>query len=70
MRTELDLFGVFVPGLLVCGLLALAVNAALRRVLAFIGFYRIVWHQALFNLALFIIVLGAVTWLTAAVGWQ
>ncbi len=70
MRSELDLFGVFVPGLLCCGLVAFVLNAGLRRVLAYAGIYRFVWHRALFDLALFIIVLGAVVWLTAAVGWQ
>ena len=70
MRSELDLFGVFVPGLLCCGLTALALNAALRRVLAHTGFYRVVWHRALFDLAIFVVVLGAIVWLTAAVGWQ
>jgi hypothetical protein len=70
VRTELDLFGVFVPGLLVCGLIAFAAYIVLRRVLAQIGFYQIVWHRALFDLALFISVLGAVVWLTAATGWQ
>jgi hypothetical protein len=70
MRSELDLFGVYVPGLLCCGLLALAVNTALRRVLGSVGFYRMVWHRALFDLAMFIVVLGGVVWLTEAAGWQ
>jgi uncharacterized protein DUF1656 len=70
MRSELDLFGVFVPGLLFCGSLAFVLNAVLRRGLAQAGFYRLVWHRALFDLALFIAVLGAVVWLTAAMGWR
>ncbi len=70
MRSGLDLFGVFVPGLLCCGLAAFAVNVVLRRGLAYAGFYRFVWHRALFDLALFVIVLGGVVWLSAAVGWQ
>jgi hypothetical protein len=70
VRGELDLFGVFVPGLLCCGLVALALNAALRRVLAYAGFYRMVWHPPLFDLAMFIAVLGAVVWFTAMVGLQ
>lgn len=70
MRSELDLFGVFVPGPLCCGLVAFMLNAALRRVLAHAGFYRLVWHRALFDLAMFVIVLGVVVWLTALVGWQ
>jgi len=70
VRSELDLFGVFVPGLLFCGVIAFLLNAALRHTLAWAGFYRLVWHRALFDLALFVLVLGAVVWLTAAAGWQ
>lgn len=70
MRSELDVFGVFVPGLLCCGLVAFALNTMLRRLLALSGFYRVVWHRSLFDLALFVVVLGAVVWLTALVGWQ
>jgi hypothetical protein len=70
MRSELDLFGVYVPGLLCCGLLALAVNLGLRRVLARAGFYRLVWHRALFDLSMFIVVLGGMVGLTAVAGWQ
>ena len=70
MRSELDLFGVFVPGLLCCGLIAFALNLALRRLLEHAGFYRAVWHRSLFDLALFVAVLGAVVGLTEAAGWQ
>jgi hypothetical protein len=70
VRGELDLFGVFVPGLLCCGLLAAAVNTVLRRILGHLGFYQMVWHRNLFDLAMFVCVLGAVVGLTAAVGWQ
>jgi Protein of unknown function (DUF1656) len=70
LRSELDLFGVFVPGLLCCGLAAFVVNSALRRVLASAGFYRIVWHRALFDLAMFVVLLALVVRLTAAAGWR
>jgi hypothetical protein len=70
MRSEVDLFGVYVPGLLCCGIAALAVNLVLRRVLMRAGFYRMVWHRALFDLAMFIVVLGGVVATTAFVGWQ
>lgn len=70
MRSELDLFGVFVPGLLCCGLVAFGLNAALRRLLDRVGFYRAVWHRSLFDLALFVVVLGAVVGLTETMGWQ
>lgn len=61
MIGEFDIYGVFVPALLVWGLLALALTAVLRLVLRGIGFYRLVWHRPLVDLALLVIVLAAVT---------
>jgi len=60
MTGELDIYGVFISPLLAWGVVALIATAVLRRVLAFAGFYRLVWHRALVDLALFVIVLGAV----------
>ena len=42
------------------GRVALPLTAALRRLLRWFGFYRIVWHRPLVDLALLVIVLGAV----------
>jgi hypothetical protein len=61
MIAELSLHGVFVPALLVWALLALPVAAALKVGLRRAGVYRFVWHQPLFDFALFVIVLGGVT---------
>ena len=56
MIGDAALYGLYVPWLLVlCGL-GLAVSWALRRLLAAIGFYRWVWHPALFDLALYALV--------------
>jgi Protein of unknown function (DUF1656) len=60
MIGEFDVYGVFVPALLVWGLLALALTAALRMTLARLGFYRLVWHRPLVDLSLLIIILAAV----------
>jgi hypothetical protein len=60
MIGELDVYGVFVPVLLVWALIALALTAVLRRCLAVIGFYRLVWHRALVDLSLFVLLLAAV----------
>ena len=60
MIAEFDVYGVFVPALLVWVGLALPLTAVLRHVLRWIGFYRIVWHRPLADLALLVIVLGAV----------
>ncbi len=58
MIGEIDLSGVLVAPLLLWMLLAWLITAALCRVLAWTGFYRLVWHSALFNLALYVVLLG------------
>jgi protein-S-isoprenylcysteine O-methyltransferase Ste14 len=40
------------------------VSRLLNLVLARTGFYRLVWHPALFDFSLFVIVLGALTYFT------
>lgn len=60
MMAEVDIYGVFVPGLLVFAVVAVAATAVLQRLLDLVGFYRIVWHRSLFDLALFVVMLGAV----------
>ncbi|KJK25979.1 DUF1656 domain-containing protein [Cupriavidus basilensis] len=60
LSAEIDIYGVFVPGLLALMLLTFAITAGMRAVLARVGFYRLVWHRSLFNLALYLIVLGGV----------
>jgi Protein of unknown function (DUF1656) len=60
MIGEIDIYGVFIPILLVWGVIALMVTAVLRRLLARIGFYRLVWHRPLVDLSLLIIVMAAV----------
>jgi hypothetical protein len=57
---EFDVYGVFVPALLVWGLIALALRAVLRAALVRIGFYRLVWHRPLVDLSLLVIILAAV----------
>jgi hypothetical protein len=61
MIGEISLYGIYVPWLLLMALLALALSRALSYLLARAGFYRLVWHPALFDFAMFIIVLGAVS---------
>lgn len=51
--------GVLFPALLAWGAVAVVITMLLRRALAAIGFYRLVWHRPLFDLALGIIILGA-----------
>jgi hypothetical protein len=60
MNSEIEIYGVFVPSLLVSVGAALLLTAGLRRLLRGFGFYRLVWHRPLFDTALLVIVLGAV----------
>ena len=60
MIGEFSIYGVFVPSLLVWGLIALLIAGVLRPVLAELGFYRLVWHRPLVDLSLFVIILAAV----------
>ncbi len=61
MIAELDIHGVFIPALLAWALIALPVTALFKGVLERLGAYRFVWHRPLFDLALFVIVLGGVS---------
>jgi len=58
MYGEFTLYGVFIPTLL--GLMACAylVQCGLRQVLLRLSVYRHVWHPPLFNLALYILIVG------------
>lgn len=58
MTGHLNVYGVYVPVLLVTMLVAYGVKSLLGALLQRLGFYRWVWHPPLFNLALYIIVLG------------
>jgi hypothetical protein len=60
MIGELNIYGVFVPALLVWALVALMASVLLRRVLRWLGFYRLVWHPALFDVAIFVVLVGGV----------
>ena len=61
MIGEVSLYGIYVPWLLLLALLALALSRGLSYLLSRAGFYRLVWHPALFDLALFVIVLGTLS---------
>ena len=64
MIGEVSLYGLFLPPLLLLALAALLVTRVLKLVLARTRFYRVVWHPALFDFSLFILVLGALTYFT------
>ena len=63
MIGEFSFYGIYFPWLLLLALVALGIARVLSKVLARIGFYRLVWHPALFDFALFIIVLGVLNFI-------
>lgn len=58
MFGEFSLYGVFVPTLLALMTLAYLLTGALGYALTRLGAYRRIWHPPLFNLALYIVLLG------------
>jgi hypothetical protein len=67
MRGEFDLFGIYLPPLMPAIVIAWALTVMLSRGLNRAGFYRIVWHRPLVNLALFVLVLGGTVFGLAAI---
>jgi hypothetical protein len=61
MSGEFNIDGVFVPGLLIWALLALALSLPLRWGLTRAGVYRFVWHKGLFDTALVVLLWAAVS---------
>jgi hypothetical protein len=60
MIGEIDIFGVFVPAVLVLILIAYLLSLAVRMVFGRIGLYRFVWHRSVFDLAVYVMLLGIV----------
>lgn len=58
MSAEFSLYGLYIPTLLALAIFALICTRVLGRFLMRVGFYRLVWHPALFEFALFFILLG------------
>lgn len=65
MRYEIDIAGVLVPALLLWLIVAYGLSILLRLLLQRIGFYRLVWHRALFDLAIYACILGGVVYLSS-----
>jgi hypothetical protein len=58
---EFDIYGVYFPAFAVFAAIALLLQLVTNRFLGAFGFYRLVWHRALFDLAIYVILLGVVT---------
>ena len=54
MKYELDLFGVIVPSLLLWSVIAYFIARIASSIMRRTGFYRHVWHAALFDFALYV----------------
>ncbi|ANN72582.1 DUF1656 domain-containing protein [Bordetella bronchialis] len=64
MTGEVSFYGIYLPWLLVLAVLTLGVSWFVRRLLALTGIYRLVWHPALFDLALYVVLLYGVVWIS------
>jgi hypothetical protein len=65
MIGEASFYGLYLPWLMVLALGALLALWAVRRLLAAVGAYRWVWHPALFDMALYLLLLYALSRATA-----
>ncbi|SFJ61939.1 Protein of unknown function [Sphingomonas sp. NFR04] len=70
MTGEISIDGVFVPTLLVLGVIAMLLTMALSRLLNAFGLYRFVAYRALVDLCLFILLLGLLAWATPSIGFH
>jgi hypothetical protein len=60
MIGEIDIYGVFLPAVLVLMLVSYLFCLVVTRLFDRIGLYRFVWHRSIFDLAIYVIVLGIV----------
>jgi len=64
MIKEIDLAGVYLSPMLGYLVAALALTGILRFLLARVGAYRWIWHPALFDLSVLLMILTALVMLT------
>ena len=64
MRHQIDIYGVLVPALLLWIIIAYALSALRRRLMQRYDLYRLVWHRALFDFAIYVCSLGGVVYLS------
>ena len=58
---EFDIYGVYFPAFAIFAAIAFALQLAIKRLLDACDIYRFVWHRALFDIAIYVILLGVVT---------
>ncbi|SEK93915.1 Protein of unknown function [Roseateles sp. YR242] len=57
MTGAVDVFGLYLPWLMPLAFASLLLLWGVRRVLALCGAYRWIWHPALFDMALYVLLL-------------
>ena len=67
MIGEFDIYGVYFPLFIVAAVIAFIFHLAVRGLFDSLGVYRYVWHRPLFDLAMYVIMLGVVTAVGASV---
>lgn len=69
MTGEISIGGVFVPTLLLLAILALIVTGLVSRLFANLALYRLVAYRPLVDVALFVLILGALSLAASIVGF-
>src|SRR3546814_18733708 len=59
MIGEINIAGVFFSPLILCLLAAFFARLIISKMLWSAGFYKVVWHRPLFDMSLFLILVGA-----------
>jgi hypothetical protein len=59
MPLDLDLYGVYLPDFFGLMLAAYVATLGIRYFASRTGFYALVWHRSLFDLSVYVLVLGA-----------
>jgi hypothetical protein len=65
MTGEVSFYGLYLPWIMLLALAAWPLSWGVSRLLAAAGFYRWVWHPALFDTALYVLLLYALSRATA-----
>ncbi|WP_442680001.1 DUF1656 domain-containing protein [Sphingomonas sp. ASY06-1R] len=68
MMGDMIVGGVYFPTLLLLGIVALVLTGLMTRLINLVGGYRYVAYRPLADLALFVIILGMLSFLTARPG--
>jgi hypothetical protein len=68
MIGEISIFGVYMPTLLLLGLVALVLTGLLTRLFALTGVYRLVAYRPLVDLCVFLLLLGLLAYFSTPFG--